>query len=89
MSERRLRDRCGHGYHHDGHSYFGDTVHDWCDGGAKVVLESIPWCASHNAELVYFDDDRFEGGLRCLDADCQACRVEDPPKHWVETGDGR
>jgi len=54
----------------------------------SVGMVEVPWCATegHDAPMVYFDDARFEGGKRCLDADSHPCRLEEPARHW-KTGE--
>jgi len=81
---RELRDPdrpCEHG-NYKPHTV-GFPISWTCLGGELVLLNTVPWCVVHDSTY-YPADDGCGLGIETA----TACRVEDPPKHWVETGDG-
>ena len=86
----RLRDHsqpCEHTYpltdgnltgadHDDG---YWQCWFDECPGGKEITVETLPWCAEHDAE---WPDEHNQCWRRDWDGG-NPCRLEEPARHYV------
>ena len=67
-----------------------NTLGSMCPGGAVVDVESVPWCAEHDAEMVSHTFGpsapitMFCAVYAILETNVtKPCRLEEPARHYV------